>query len=247
MSLILKPQTSQEEARQRAQEALFRAFDLALDRPILFLSSGGSAFDLLDQYPDKLLASQLTLSVLDERWTDDSAGSNFSVLMETAFARELLKNGGKTIDPRPLPEEKLEATARRFETALRDWRAAQEDWTIIATLGIGADGHTAGIFPMPNDATRFTNFFDDPNRWVVGYDVGTDTNYPIRITTTLAFLHNAVDEVIIYAVGTEKKNILTKIKNAKESVAACPAIALTQLRQAKLFTDLALDDSSKRI
>lgn len=237
MSLEWHTFPNPDETRREARLALMRAFHMAGDRPILFLSSGGSALDLLEDLELRTLPSQITLTVLDERWTTDHQGSNFHALWESKFMCELVARGAEYLDPRPQPDESIVATTVRFEDALRAWRSQQEDWVIIATIGIGSDGHTAGIFPMEVDPEGFTDLFEDGSRWVAGYETITKTPYPRRITTTLAFLLNAVDEAIVYAVGEEKQPILDRMKNGNESLARLPAQALTHLRRGQLFTD----------
>ncbi len=55
----------------------------------------------------------------------------------------------------PGPGKPWTALAQRMEKNLRAWKNQNPQGKIIATLGIGADGHTAGIFPFADNSSTF--------------------------------------------------------------------------------------------
>lgn len=69
-------------------------------------------------------------------------------------------------------------------------------------MGIGQDGHTAGIFPGDH------GFDFDGDVWVVGYFVPKEVNqYQERVTVTNTYLQTEIAQAIVYAVGEEKYNM----------------------------------------
>lgn len=128
----------------------------------------------------------------------------------------------------------------RLEASLHGWMAAHPDALVIATMGIGADGHTAGVMPFPEDETYFHKTFLDAERWVVGYDAGTKSPYPDRVTTSLAFLRDIVSSAVVYAVGTDKRSALERILASTGSLAETPARILSEMSRVDVFTDILL-------
>lgn len=185
---------------------------LLVQKPLLLFLSGGSSLDLLDYTDTSGLNEQVAIGVLDER------GDNFARLRETRFFAEAQKKGIHTMD--------LE------EGALRAWKGR-----IVITLGIGPDGHTAGILPYPEDAAAFEILFNDPNHWVVGYDAAGKNPYPLRVTVTLPFLRQ-VDASVVYACGKGKKEALTRLIAREGSLAETPARITCEMKRVSLFTDL---------
>lgn len=97
----------------------------------------------------------------------------------------------------------------------------------IALLGIGSDGHTAGLLP---------GYEREWNRdcFAVGYqNTGT---FPNRITLTpkaLSMMHEAV----VVAVGEEKCDAIQKIIREEECMNTLPGIILHKIPEVTLFTD----------
>jgi len=61
----------------------------------------------------------------------------------------------------------LEKLAHRYESSLFEWAKKHPEGKIIATMGIGFDGHTAGIMPYPENPETFARLFEDKEigRW----------------------------------------------------------------------------------
>ena len=101
-------------------------------RDVLFLVSGGSALSLLEYIDTTPMSERVTISVLDERFTHDSAVSNFSQLIATPFWERATKQHVQAIDPRPEENESLIDTSRRFDVALKHWHIIHRDGIGIA-------------------------------------------------------------------------------------------------------------------
>lgn len=195
-----------------AKGALLGALDT--DVPILLMVSGGSSISLLDNIK---LADNITLTVLDERYEDESNFAQVSHLTN------------RLIDPGAVGGESLEETATRFENNIKEWRENNPSGKIIITQGMGGDGHTAGIFPS----------FKETDKWVVGYEVNTN-QFPKRITVTPSFLINEVDTSIVYISGESKKEALEKVLDESGSLSETPARIIREMKDATIFTDIDL-------
>ena len=190
--------------------------------PILLLLSGGSALAILEHARiDGGKLGTATIAVLDERVSADPALNNFAQLMSRTFFADARERGAAAIDTRVLPGETPERHAERFEAALRLWKQKNPDGSVLATMGIGEDGHTAGIMPFPEDREAFAALFEG-DRWVVGYDAGEKNAIPLRTTVTNAFLRTEVDAAICYAAGERKRGPLRAALGAEGSLAEIP-------------------------
>lgn len=237
-SSAVKPNTS---VIAQASAELNHQLQLALNqqRPVLFLASGGSALKLLDNLEDQMIrrhATNLTLGVLDERYSEDPQINNFCQLMKTRLYQTAVEAGAIAIDTRIHSNESATDLAHRWETTLKTWRQSHSTGQIIITQGIGPDGHTAGMMPFPENAQFFTELFNQPDKWVTSYDAGQKNPYPLRITTTTVFLLQ-VDASICVATGSEKKAALELLMADEGNLATTPARILRELPAAWLFTD----------
>lgn len=224
-----------------AGDALIKALTEHEGKDVLLLFSGGSAFALVNYLHTDILSSRHTISVLDERYTYEENDSNFALLERTPFLTKAKKKGVSVIDPRPLENETLEETAKRFDLALKHWHVLHRDGVVIVTMGIGPDGHTSGILPMPHKPREFAKLFSDEKLCAVGYEVSPEINpFTKRITTTLTYLKRHVAHAIVFASGAPKKDVLGKIRLGKEEVATVPATVLQQMKHVDLYTDLSL-------
>lgn len=215
-----------------ASQALSSLLAAAGDTPTLLMLSGGSAFSLLDLIPPEVLGGQLTITVLDERYSTDPTVNNFAQLTQTAFYQAALAQGARIISTTVLPGESMEALRDRFDAALHAWKERHPKGVTIATMGIGPDGHTAGILPGDYDVEW------NGEAWVVDYEVPKEVNqYPKRVTVTKTFLKNQVDEAIVYAVGPTKHSFIRQLAEPNPTPQAFPAQVLKEMPAVTLFTD----------
>ena len=195
--------------------------------------SGGSAFTILDFVPATVLGPHVTVTALDERYSTDPQVNNFAQLEQTNFYKTCIEQGVNFISTKVLAGESLEALCDRFDCALLTWKQQNRGGVVIATMGIGADGHTAGIFPGEYEV----DFNGDA--WAVGYSVPKEVNkYTDRVTVTNTFLREQVDVVVVYAVGNDKYRLVQEIKSDSFLIHEIPAIIIKDMPASTVFTDL---------
>jgi 6-phosphogluconolactonase/glucosamine-6-phosphate isomerase/deaminase len=201
-------------------------------KPILLMLSAGSALSILDFVPVSGFAPHLTITVLDERYSTDKKVNNFAQLEATNFYNTALRAGVNFISTIVQEGESLDGLRLRFETALRTWKEKYKEGVVIATMGIGADGHTAGIF----SGGYGVDF--DGEAWVAGYSVpSTVHEYTDRVTVTKTFLRQEVTSAVVFAVGEEKKPHIQKILDGTCVLENLPSCVIREMREVKLVTD----------
>jgi 6-phosphogluconolactonase/glucosamine-6-phosphate isomerase/deaminase len=220
---------------QKAGEELSK---LVLEKkgPVLLLLSGGSSLALLEHVNKAVFSAKLTLAVLDERYSTDAAVNNFSLLRETGFFSKAIAEGASFISTAIEKGVGHGAAAEKFERSLRVWRQNNPSGSIIITIGIGADGHTAGMMPYPENKKEFEYLFERDN-WVTSYDAHDKDRFPLRVTTTMTFLRIQVDAAVAYITGEEKKDAYRKIL-AKTDYNKVPARIIAELKRAFIFTNI---------
>ncbi|MBP9760432.1 MAG: 6-phosphogluconolactonase [Candidatus Pacebacteria bacterium] len=210
----------------------------AQGKDILLLLSGGSALALADHIDVSLLGKHVTISVLDERWTYELKDSNFAQLVARPFWQNALDANISFIDPCPHEPEDVQDTAKRFDLALKHWHITHRDGVVIATMGIGEDGHTAGILPFPEDPEMFKVLFEHTSTCVRGYTVPPAKNaHRKRMTVTLTYLNRHVHHAVVYVSGSNKKETLIALQTCTDHNAKTPACILQEMMHADIFTD----------
>ncbi len=203
---------------------------------VLLLLSGGSAFQVLDSVDSTIFSPRVTMGVADERFSSDPKINNFLQLKNLPFIQKIIASGVSFLETVPLTGESLAAFADRYEKLLKDWKVAHTDGKIIATAGMGADGHTFGMMPYSEDTDWFGKTFVDTDRWVVGYDAGIKNEYPQRATTTVQFAKE-IDHCVYFVCGAGKKVVLQQALAPGVSPADVPAGIMQEMRDVHLFTD----------
>lgn len=211
------------------------------DSSILFLVSGGSARNVLEYIDEAVLGENITVSQVDERFSGEEGANNYLQLTHTPFYARAKACGVAFIPSLPEESESLETAARRWEGALRTWESAHpQSRIIIVLMGIGPDGHTAGIMPFPEDPDTFRDVFEDTPRWVVGYDAGKKNQYAQRMTTTISFLETKVDQAFLFVRGEEKGDILRTILSSRD-IPTYPATVIHTMKQVAVYTTIECD------
>jgi len=200
-------------------------------RPVLLLLSGGSWFAALDQVADtSWLNPTVTIGMLDERFSVDSAVNNFTQLMATKFYVQALASGVTSIDSRVQSDESHSRYAARLAAAWQHWRQAHPSGVVIVTLGMGTDGHTAGLFPN-SLALASTD-------WVVADNVSADMNPCVqRATATAHFLQTEVTAAFVLITGERKCSVLHKVLKNTASVETLPACLWHTMSTVTVVTD----------
>jgi len=199
--------------------------------PILLLVSGGSAFSILQYCDTSLFEDNITIGVLDERYSNDPLINNYLQLKETLFFKVATSLGAHTIDSSINKGESISDVATRLEQTVKNWIDTHTGGKVFVTMGIGEDSHTAGIMPSVYPLPL------DENKLVIAYSFLKEVNqYTDRITFTFSFLRNHVDEAIVYAVGENKQQVIASLEETK-SLQDSPVHVLKEMNSVKIFTN----------
>jgi 6-phosphogluconolactonase/glucosamine-6-phosphate isomerase/deaminase len=195
---------------------------LGAGRSVLWALSGGTNIEISRAIMGGIapgLTHRLTICLIDERYGQPGhADSNWEQLVSSGID---FKNA--TVFDVLTPEANFETTRERYEERTREAMTANE--VIITQLGIGADGHTAGILPESKAAV-------DVDAWVVGYESEPYT----RITWSFKALM-AADETYVFAFGENKRDTLQALTTLELSLAEQPAQILKQLPGVTVYND----------
>lgn len=196
--------------------------ELADGKRVLWLTSGGSNIPSSVQIMDNISAAHsknLSVSLADERYGEPGhSESNWTKLMEAGFAGKQAKL---------LPVLKPGAS---FEQSILDYRkiiseAFDSNDVILAQLGIGQDGHVAGILPGSPAAEEKTEL-------VAGYE-----DPPLsRMTLTFPALRR-VTAAYVFAFGKPKHKALASLQARALPPFKQPSQILNELSEAYMYSD----------
>lgn len=189
---------------------------LASNKSVLWMVSGGSVIKVAVRVRQLLGALKtdtvLHVALCDERYGEvGHLNSNLEKLLLAGF-----DSTGLIIHP-VLRGGAIASTSKNYNNTLH--KVLGDVDSMIGILGMGADGHTAGLLPG-------NPLMDRPD--YVGYFTGPDFE---RITTTPALLRQ-IDQVCLYAVGEEKWPIISKIDTT-----TLPVACLRQAKYVTVYTD----------
>ncbi len=218
-----------------AGKKLSQLLFLKKDISILLLLSGGSSLELLECADPFFCGSNVTISVIDERVNQEE--SNFNKLSKTSFFKNSLLSGSSYIHPVNTKDDTPDSVANRFGEAILSWMKRNPSGVIIATLGMGDDGHIAGIMPFPESKSRFDELFDNEHTYIRGYDAGAKSKFPLRVTSTLSLLRR-ITHAVVYISGEAKKPALEHVLKKDVSLSEMPAVILHDLSSVDLYTDI---------
>jgi 6-phosphogluconolactonase len=195
------------------------------EQHVLWLVSGGSAISiqvaimdsLAETVPDQL--DKLTILPIDERFGPHGhADSNSEQMRRAGF----LPRGANWIDV-------LSANAS-FDETLQNYAAVAKSSfaqakAVVATMGLGPDGHTAGL--LPGSAA-----VEDDSSVVVGYDW---SDYK-RMTLGLASLRRITNAYVL-AYGESKRQALNRLHANQEPLSSLPAKVLYNILSVTVYND----------
>lgn len=229
---------TRDEAFKSAGSELDALFAQHMSDSILFLSSGGSALQLVNAILPQYISDRITVTVLDERYSTNPQENNFALLTQTEFYARIQQKGCATIDTRVQEGESAEQLATRFEQALREWKAAHPSGVIIATMGVGPDAHISGMMPFPESKERFEQLFEG-NQWVISYDAAGKNPYPHRVTTTMPFVRSGIDHALVFVSGADKKQALETIfTQDSHELHQTPGAVFHEMKDVRVHTDI---------
>jgi 6-phosphogluconolactonase/glucosamine-6-phosphate isomerase/deaminase len=205
--------------REDAAKALESLLTQYADQSVLLLVSGGSAFSFLDEVTAEGLSSSVTIAALDERFDERATVNNFAQLAATQFFATASACGCTYIDTRVVARESLADMAARYDDAIMLWQAEHPEGVVIATLGLGVDGHTAGNLPGT------TALLETYTTNVAPLEVLAEVNeYTKRVTVTPYFLKTAIAAAVAYVVGEEKCSVLAEVLLGEGDVDDLPGL-----------------------
>lgn len=215
-----------------AAEVMSKLLAQYQDTPILLLLSGGSAFSLLENISISLLDSRITLGMLDERYDTDPTVNNFARLTQTSFFKQAVASGCFIIDTKVASGETLQNLGVRLNHTLNQWKDNNPNGVVLITLGLGKDGHTAGLMPSYVEEVSWSGVL------AMGYEVPLAVNpYNKRVTVTSRFLKNEVTAGVAYVVGNEKCSVLAELLRAEGEIETCPALLWHSIPELTVVTD----------
>jgi 6-phosphogluconolactonase/glucosamine-6-phosphate isomerase/deaminase len=196
--------------------------ELVGGRRVLWLVSGGSnimpSVQIMGNIPANL-RSNLSVMPIDERYgKPDYAESNWAQLMKAGF-----EGGDTTLLPVLEAGLDFDQTIARYNDIAA--RTFDTNEVIVAQLGVGADGHVAGILPDSPAA-------EETDALAVGYRSNPFT----RLTLTFAALRR-ISAAYVFAFGDTKQQALKKLQTQAIPLDQQPAQILKQLPEVYFYSD----------
>lgn len=137
----------------------------------------------------------------------------------------------------PNENESLEDFASRIEKTFLEKISQLKNVKIFMILGIGTDGHTAGIFPLPKES--FQKVYRDDLTYVPVHVEGLTIDS--RASLTPSWILDHVDEIFAYVVGQSKQRMLESLQNETKKLHERPAELLKLHKLSHIYTDLTLE------
>lgn len=186
-----------------ADDVATAAAEQVVDRQprTLALAGGSTPRALYERLADcRLPWPDMQIFFTDERCVPPGhPDSNYRMANESLLSRV-------TVSVHRMPGERCEAGA--YEAEMRDAFGATPAFDLVL-LGLGADGHTASLFP--GDTA-----LKEERRWVVSVQRPDHE----RLTLTLAIL-SAARTAIFLVTGTTKRDALRRLLAGEDVPAAC--------------------------
>ena len=155
---------------------------------------------LASTFLDQLPWGQIHVFWGDERYVPhDHPHSNYRMAKDTLL--DHVPCPAANIHPMPTHFDDAGAAARDYEATLERYWAGQEPRLDLVLLGMGADGHTASLFPG-------APALHEQERWVVAAKVPAEP--PLRLTLTLPALARSAHAHFLVA-GLDKAAALSHV------------------------------------
>ena len=197
---------------------------------VCFLA-GGSAFAIFDHLKLDADSKGRTIFCMgDERVSGESDVNNYLQLIDTLGSESDLQ----IIDTSSKPQELPKQFATRIKHKISEKLFSLDQPQIICILGIGTDGHTAGIFPMTLESFQKT-YQADP-MYVEVHTKASEAN--LRASLTPDWILGKANLILGYATGEIKcKTVIRELCNRNYELHEMPAQIIKQHKNSILFTD----------
>lgn len=171
------------------------------------LSGGETPLPVYKRLASMPYARRLDWSAVEVFWTDERCVPASDGRSNVRAAQQAL------LDRVPIPADRIHriageidplAAADAYELILREV-LGEEGRLDLILLGMGADGHTASLFPRHQALTEV-------DRWVVPVHASADP--PWRVTMTFPLI-NAARYVVFVVIGTEKAHSIRDLEAGK--------------------------------
>ncbi len=201
MELLQKEGSELEQAAVDHMFAICQEFSCDGKTVLLALSGGGSpknVYNLFSQQVSPDLARNIHVLQVDERVVDyEDQSSNQRMIRQSC--KELFEKGASFFPMRVQDADGLAQYEQRIARYAEDPKVAPA----LVFLGMGADGHTASIFPTSTE---------DQNPSETNYVFKTDREYVQYVRVSLTFRGLFwFKKAILFAPGQEKKEMLGKV------------------------------------
>ncbi len=207
----------------------------AHDGDVVCLLSGGSALDVVGFIEINDKPECRTIFMMgDERGSREPKVNNTLQLEARYPGHAVIKSLIRTV---PEENESLIDFAARVEKTLLEKISELRYVKIFMILGMGTDGHTAGIFPMNKESFQET-YLDDLTYVPVHVEGLTIDS---RASLTPGWILNHVDEIFAYVTGESKHALLESLQNETKELHERPAELLKLHGRAHIYTDQVLD------
>ena len=207
--LVIEAPTAQK-ANEITSEILEKYCDF---KTALFLSGGSTPKKLYEQFAKTKTLKAGLLGMIDERYgKKDHKNSNELMIAKTGLI-EYFENQNIRFYPILVNDQSLENTSMQYDEALRFiFKYFPKS---VGILGIGADGHTAGIparsqkskVKSQNSTEIVKRMIEDQSSLVSFYEL---EGYGPRITMTFLAL-SQLDLIILLVLGQEKREALKQM------------------------------------
>ncbi len=181
--------------------------------------------EIIKNYYDALDWSKVTVLIGDERFVPfDHKDSNWGAIVKLFDAHEAF-TGMQRVVPDML--DTVERTAETYESKILALGIERFD---LVWIGVGEDGHTLSLFPQ-NGA-----FTEETASWVLPvYDAPKPPSQRISLSLTAL---QYVTELVIFATGAGKKEILREVRlKGKLPVAVAAIVAETNGAEVRWLYD----------
>lgn len=206
--LIIEAQTAQK-ANEVASEILQKYSDL---KSALFLSGGKTPTHLFKAIAVKKCIKAGAVGMVDERFGERLHKNSNELMIKNSGLIDYLESLNIRFYPM-LEDKEIEETAKDYDEALRF--IFKYFPKTVGILGIGEDGHTAGIpaiLPVTrrilDDQSSLVTYFDNSM-----YDISiyrTARKYGPRITMTFTAL-SQLDLIVLLVLGQKKREVLNSM------------------------------------